>query len=270
MKKLIVLIVFIIIGNFSEGQEWIRVFGPPNTGKGFAITEAYDHGYLIGGHLRHTNYYWYYGWLIKTDINGELLWDIKFGDVTGSDGTLILDVDNTVDGGIIICGITFPFDNKDGFVMKLDECGQKEWCKIYKTWTPQDAIVKIKGLSDGGYIMYFAYWGNDLANKRIWLFKLDESGNTVWQNLYATDTSYMNEHAHEMIIAPDSGYLLTGYNWVEIDTMPGYYYEHPFFIKVKKDGEPDWENNYWPEQGFGSGEAQSSIYDVNGNIYASG
>lgn len=271
MKKHIIIFYFLFIQIWLlQSQAWIRVFGVPDDAKVFTVTESYDHGYFIGGHYRSNNYLWYYGWLLKTDINGELLWDIKFGNEAGSYATLIHDMELTNDGGLIMCGSNYIFNNQDGFVMKLDACGQKEWCKIYKTWNSNDMAVRISLLSDGGFIIYYQNWGNDLANKRIWLFRLDEEGNTLWQNLYGADTSYINEFAWDMIVTPDSGYLLTGSNMMEIDTMPGYYYYHPFFVKVDKDGEDEWEHTYWPESGYGYGEARSSICDNKGNIYAAG
>lgn len=259
-----------MIANCIYGQEWIRVFGIPDDAKAFAVVESYDHGYLIGGHYRHNNYLWYYGWLLKTDINGTLLWDIKIGNQEGTYGTIISGMEPTIDGGLIISGSTYLFNNSDGFILKVDACGQKEWCNIYKSPGNMDYSTRVYPLTEGGYIMNFAYWGYDLANKRIWLFRLDEEGNTLWQNLYGTDPGYINEHAHDMIITPDSGYLLTGFNWIEIDTMPGYYYEHPFFIKVNKEGEEEWEHTYFPEIGFNQGAAESAICDNNGNIYSSG
>jgi len=270
MKKLTFFIIITTFSYLSYCQEWLKVFGPPNTGKGYVVIESYDKGYIIGGHLRHNNYQWYYGWLLKTDINGELLWDIKFGNETGSYATAVFGLEQTNDGGLIISGSNYIFDNRDGFIMKLNACGEKEWCNIYKSPGHNDHSLKVHKLPEGGYIMNFAYWGYDLANKRIWLFKLDEEGNTVWQNLYGIDTSYINEHAYDMILTPDSGYLLTCFNQIEIDTLPGYFYRHPFFIKVNKNGEEEWEQTYWPETGFGRGEARASIYDINGNIYSTG
>ena len=266
-----IILLFILLYSFEiKCQEWIRVFGVTDDAKVRTVIESYDSGYLIGGHYRSNDYLWYYGWLLKTNINGELLWDLKFGNESGSYATFIFDIEQTDDGGIIMCGSNYLFDNKDGFIMKLDACGQKEWCKIFKTWNSNDMAVKIKIIPEGGYIIYYQNWGNDLADKRIWLFKLDEEGNTIWQNLYGTDTSYINEFASGMIITPDSGFLLTGYNMIEIDTMPGYYYKHPFFIKVNKVGEEEWDHTYWPETGFGNGEARYSICDNKGNSYSTG
>lgn len=259
-----------MVTNLSVCQEWIRVFGPPNYGQSSSIVESYDKGYLVGGNLRHNNYSWHFGWLLKTDINGELLWEKKFGDETGSFSSYISGMEQTNDDGLIICGITHPFNNADGFVMKLDACGQKEWCNIYKSPGQIDYASHIHIIPGGGYIVRFAYWGYDYGDKRIWLFKLDEEGNTVWQNLYATDTSYINEEVYDMIVTPDSGYLITGYCDMEIDTMPGNYYWHPFFIKVNKNGDEEWEHTYWPEYGFGDGVAISSVCDNYGNIYATG
>jgi hypothetical protein len=167
-------------------------------------------------------------------------------------------------------GSTYVFNNPDGFILKLNACGEKEWCTIYKSDAWMDYSTHVHQLVNGGYIMDFHYWGNDLANKRIWLFRLDGEGNTIWKNLYATDTSYINEEGFDMIIAPDSGYIISGENWYEIDTLPGYYYEHPFFIKVNNEGSEEWEESYWPDSGFWQGSSNAITCDNYGNIYSTG
>ena len=172
-KSIIILTLTIILLKCSFCQDWIRVFGITNNAKAFSIIEAYDNGYIIGGHYRHNNYLWYFGWLLKTDINGELLWDIKLGNQNGSYGTIISDVEQTSDGGLIMTGSTYVFNNPDGFILKLNACGEKEWCTIYKSDAWMDYSTHVHQLVNGGYIMDFHYWGNDLENKRIWLFRME-------------------------------------------------------------------------------------------------
>ena len=67
-----------------------------------------------------------YGWLIKTDINGNVLWDKKFGN--GIYECYILGIDKTFDGGLIISGGIASIDKMhDPMFIKLNACGEVEW-----------------------------------------------------------------------------------------------------------------------------------------------
>ncbi|HPR59257.1 MAG TPA: hypothetical protein PK915_12905, partial [Bacteroidales bacterium] len=78
MRKLTILVCIILIGISVHSQKWENIIGLP--GKKAAVMnllEHYDHGYLITSTLRSgsgANTYWE-GWLVKTDINGQILWD---------------------------------------------------------------------------------------------------------------------------------------------------------------------------------------------------
>jgi len=90
------------------------------------IIETYDKGYLILGS------YPTFSWLIKTDINGQILWEIII-DNYPSEFPTAQSIEATSDGGVLVCGNAFSgtSNKRSPFVMKLDACGEKEWCKLF-------------------------------------------------------------------------------------------------------------------------------------------
>lgn len=66
--------MLLITGSEVKSQNrWAKVYHDETDALGEYIIESYDHGYLLLG--RHDANYPKYIWLIKTDINGEILWE---------------------------------------------------------------------------------------------------------------------------------------------------------------------------------------------------
>ncbi len=114
-----------------------------------------------------------------------------------------------------------------------------------------------------------SYYGSNLAEERIWLFKLDEIGNTLWRNLYATDPDYLDEYGRSLIPVSDAGVLISGSNWIQVNGYPGLWWWTPFWLKVDLEGNSQWEL-YWQETGYLGGECGKSIENKYGNFYGTG
>ncbi|MCK4677805.1 MAG: hypothetical protein KAT48_06720, partial [Bacteroidales bacterium] len=131
-------------------QEWIRIYYNNISAYPFSLIESYDKGYVYSGAI-YQGEIPKYGLIFKTDINGEMLWDKKFGeygDVTG-----VQDIKQTIDNGYILSGSTKKLDPYyDPFIMKLNYCGEKEWCKILHLPNNMDFGSRILQLSNGNYI----------------------------------------------------------------------------------------------------------------------
>jgi hypothetical protein len=111
-----------------------------------------DGGFIICGYL-----YGYPGigqpegtWLVKTDSEGELIWDSKIG--SSSDDIVSFSVQQTIDNGYIIAGRTDPlFLDYDSVLIKIDSEGQVEWRKTFDYFR-FDMINSVQQTTDGGYI----------------------------------------------------------------------------------------------------------------------
>lgn len=79
-------------------QDWIRIYGEGQSALCRDVIEDYDKGYIISGMI--SNYR--FAWILKTDINGQTLWDKRFG--TGLYQVWTRNIEKTADGGYIFCG----------------------------------------------------------------------------------------------------------------------------------------------------------------------
>ena len=91
--------VFLIKTDENGNQLWYKIFGPANgDAEGNSVQQTIDGGYIITGSIESDSYDDVY--LIKTDGNGNELWNKTFGD------SLIYErgysVQQTTDGGYIL------------------------------------------------------------------------------------------------------------------------------------------------------------------------
>jgi len=66
--------------NYIHAQNWPKIYGDNFHAYVKKVLEDYDHGYLIGGDVLANANTFRYAWIIKTDINGNAIWNKKYGD----------------------------------------------------------------------------------------------------------------------------------------------------------------------------------------------
>jgi hypothetical protein len=247
-----------------NGQGWPKVL-LSNTGTtSWSIAETYDKGYIIGGMYTNTGVpNW--GIAIKADINGEVLWYKSIGQP--GDGTTVRDINQTIDGGYILIGGTkmlHPGSVGDTYIQKLDPCGNVEWCRIYSTNNEGDYGIGIHQIP-GGYVALVYGHGYDPHN-RLWLFRLDNSGDLIWKQYYGqSDTLIFGEWANDILVSEDFEYILSGSCYYPQQPGDSIGYERPFVLRVDSTGVAEWELP-WTNNELFVGWAYKSVIDNQGNI----
>ncbi|MDD4603472.1 MAG: hypothetical protein PHF97_06660 [Bacteroidales bacterium] len=241
------MILFISLSSFS--QNWPKIFGTSSyTWLQGGLVESYDKGYIIAGQVDPGPMVpQMYAWLIKTDINGNKLWtktvfsssyQIAFGGL-----------DKTPDGGFVLTGVTTMLDADyyDVVFIKFNACGEKEWCNIVSTPGNSDFGMKIKSIPDGSIslVKYFQDW----ITKRIWLFKLDDTGNILWEKLInESDSVIQNAEGRDILVTSTKDFLVTGDAY---EGSPGHtYYLRPLIIKTDSNGNDLWTLPFGTTNGF--------------------
>jgi hypothetical protein len=200
--------------NKANGQTWEKTYGLSGRFDVFQnLTESYDNGFII---LGATDYFPdSRGWVIKTDVNGNRLYQIRLGIESVLDQlNLPFSIDNTEDGGSIICTAQGPSYLGDIGILKLDACGDLEWCKVFRTDDDPDWGVEIKQLNDGGYVMVTYQYGGFRWNPRIHLFRFDASGELLWVEPYAMSSNYpylASNGPYDLVVTPDENFFISGY-----------------------------------------------------------
>jgi len=271
VQKVMLLFFFIFCFKLSFCQIWPKAYLPNEGTIPWSVVQSYDKGYLIGGWYVSSDGFPINGLLIKTTMTGEMLWYKTLGDY--NDGTGVLDVKQTNDNGLIVSGATKKTDSwGDPFVMKINSCGDTEWCRIYAIGQDKaDRAVSIQQIP-GGYIAYIFY-GYELTSKnKTHVFRLDQNGDLIWQQLYGQSDSLMwGTDGYDMKVTSDYHYLINGFCYYPDSGTINPKYLRPLIIKIDSSGTADWELPWSNVNGESfHGESYRSILDNQQNIYSCG
>ncbi len=264
--KYLILISHSLFIAHAFSQEWVRTYTSTN-GLGYNarwVIESYDKGYVILG----TAYNYKYGLILKTDINGELLWTKLLGN--GNYHNVPINIEQSLDSGYIVSGTMSKYGSKDAYLLKLNSCFEKEWCKVLHTTNQYDDYGRmVKPLPDGGFLLLTAYYENISPGTRIHLHRFDPNGELIWQSAFAqSDSLIFGEEGFDLTIINENEYLITGDCYYP-DSGQTVGWIRPFLIKTNSMGNVVWET-VWGKDDYYYGTSGSSIVDNQGSIFSIG
>jgi hypothetical protein len=245
MKKLVALlnVILLMAIQYASAQEWIRYYGQGENAVCRYISSTHDNGVVIGGTI---NLYKYL-WIIKTDVNGNIIWNKKIGNGLG-DCTL-RNIEQTDDGGFILCGSwTMVNPTRDAFIMKLNSCAEIEWCKVLDTPDNYDLGIRIKETLEGDFLLMGAYFETNPPSNTS-LFKFDALGNLLWHQFYPLDSIYYQDLPYDMYVENDSYLILTDRYYPDPDTVSPATIRH-HFTKTDTSGLVLWDLIYGIEEDY--------------------
>ncbi len=196
-----------LIKTDALGNEiWNRTWGGTNWDCGNSVLQTTDGGFVVAGWVDFASSGNDDVCLIKTDAAGNELWKKTYG---GSSTDRGHSVQQTSDGGFVICGHTYSYDSgyNDVWLIKTDSSGNELWNKSYGGSEHENGR-SVAQTNDGGYIIAghtetFSSGGYDL-----WLIKTNSTGDSEWDKVYGS-SSY-DDYGSSVQQTTDSGYIITG------------------------------------------------------------
>lgn len=189
--------------------------------------------------------------LIKSDPAGNVLWKKSYGGSGDEDGYSII---ATTDGGFAFVGTTFSNDGDvtghhgsttlpDVWVVKLDASGNIVWQKSFggSFGDYGGDILETSGgfiISAGTNSVDGDVSGNH-GGGDLWVFKIDNSGNTIWQRCYG---GTKDEGASTINATSDGGFVLTcrtNSTDGDVSNPPASY--DAWVLKISATGVPVWD-----------------------------
>jgi hypothetical protein len=132
--------------------------------------QTWDAGSVFIGSIESNNTTGKDVWLIKTDVQGKIIWEKVFGGQGDDEGVCL---QQTNDGGFIILGNTKSFNalDQDLWLIKIDAQGNKLCDRTYGE-SGDDSGAEVQQTADGGYIII-----GTISYSDFYVIKTDASGN---------------------------------------------------------------------------------------------
>ncbi len=162
-------------------------------------------------------------------------WAKRYG---GSNYDSVSSVVPTADGGYVLAGYTNSFGSNDvdAWVIKLNAEGDVIWSKTYGG-VRADTAFAILTTNDRGYIVAGSSGSFGTLYSNFWLFKLDESGNLIWQKMY---NGLGNDFPSAIAATREGGYVVTGITGKTSETI-----NYDFWVlKLDATGHVVWSKTY--------------------------
>jgi hypothetical protein len=181
-------------------QQWDKLFyGGVGWSWGRDVEQTTDGGYIISGYTGGLGFQEDV-WLIKTDSQGNTLWDKTY---TAAGYSHSYSVQQTTDGGYIMTGYTYTSPGiQKVWLIKTNLIGDTIWTNKFDGESGRD----VEQTSDGGYIIVGTKMSGDCQD--LMLIKTDGNGTLLWEKFYNLGGG--PEVGNSVQQTTDGGYIMVG------------------------------------------------------------
>jgi plastocyanin len=164
-----------------------------------SVVQTSDGGYAIVGGVSSIFTGSQETWMAKLTAFGDLAW--TYGTNENATWSSVI---QTIDDGFVIVGASDWFDSV--LLTKMNASGNVEWSKTYGGSGTEYGRRVIETVQ-GKYTVLGNTFSFGAGNSDAWLFKIDESGNMIWNQTYG---GIEIDNAMDMVRDSDGGYVLAG------------------------------------------------------------
>ncbi len=230
---------FLLLHGVVHGQiTFQKTFGGSRHDFGLSVEQTSDGGYILFGETESFGQGAWDFYLVKTDQHGQKLWDKTFG---RENYDLGLSVQQTRDGGYILCGAFSGFGNDSVALIKTDAQGSELWTKLYRGSVIRDVGRFVQQTADDGFII--AGFNGGHPEENVLLIKTDSDGNEEWIKTYERIGAQFGNGVKQ---TSDGGYIIVGQT--NHRTLTG---SDVYLLRIDPAGDTLWTKTY------GTTDAQS-------------
>jgi len=188
-------------------KEWESTFKIMDGCGGFSVQQTSNDDYIISGIVQLSNSSNNSILLIKTDSEGNMIWNNTYFSVDYAYGRSCYE---TIDGGYIIGGTIYcdtcsEMDN-GAILLKTNSEGVEEWNHTFSGQN-YSAGYSVQQVNDTGYILSGVTRIEETYNTSVLLLKIDAEGNESWNKTFSFLGSAEGTSIQQ---TTDNGYIVTG------------------------------------------------------------
>ncbi|MBU1937256.1 T9SS type A sorting domain-containing protein, partial [bacterium] len=235
--------------NVNGDSLWSRNFGDPWIVICNSVQQVSDNGFILGGFVNKENYIAM--WAARTDVNGDTLWCCEY---CGRHIAICKLIQQNSVGDFFLAGSC----HYNPCFVWADMNGDSIWGRSYNIGGGETCL-SAKQTLDGGYII--AGFASDSGGwfKDVWLFKIDENGDSLWSRTFGGNS---DEQCFSVQETSDGGYILAGFT-----SSFGAGSTDFWLVKVNANGDSLWSRTYG---GSGYEECRSIQQTLDGGYILAG
>jgi len=188
----------------SGNVVWSRTYGGSIDSAARSGVLTKDGDYLVAGYsdsIGNGNYDFY---LLKLDINGDIIWNNTYG---GEGSQKAYSITKANDGYMVVGDIQLPNSATDAWVLKVDQGGNVLWNKSVGGKDSDSAAV-VALSEDGNYLVGGFTFSYGEGNRDNFLFKISNKGNVLWS---CTQGNSGYQEAYQVLDTGKNQYIMIGW-----------------------------------------------------------
>ncbi len=230
-----------LIRTDADGNHlWNYTYGGPDNEFLVESVACSDGGFISGGWTENVTLGYIEGLLIRTDADGNHLWNYTYGSPTW--GELCYNVIEVSTGGFLMTGWTGDFSyaaDPEAFktevgcwVVRVDADGNHLWNQTYGTEHTATYTVECQ---NGDFALIGAKGNNTESTLDLLLVRIDANGQHLWNQTYG-DANI--ECAFEFSECSDGGFALFSLNYINSANSDAW------FVRTAENGTALWNATY--------------------------
>lgn len=221
--------IFVVKTNAMGGLLWSKTYPGIGNSSASCIKETLNHDLIIAGNTTDTSVYREYGYLLRLDSTGNMVWGKAYSQVQTQLSSQFYTATETYDSGFIVAGIL----GGNGVTMKTDFAGNVLWANEPSVagGAQENHVIET---SDGFYVSCGINYSSSATAS---ITKYDPMGNFVWGNTYLRQgpSTSASDYAYSVVEATNGYTISTGGG--QASTFTG-------LLRVDTAGQPIWAKLY--------------------------
>jgi hypothetical protein len=230
-----------LIRTDADGNHlWNYTYGGPDHELLVESVACSDGGFISGGWTENFTLGIIDGWLIRTDADGNHLWNYTYGSPTW--GEVCYNVIEVSTGGFLMTGWAGNFTSTEdpnmfdvdvgSWIVRVDADGNHLWNQTYGTSQTSTYAVEC---SDGGFAFIGTTGSRSESTLDVHLFRIDANGQYLWNQTYG---DYHIEAALEFAECSDGGFALFSLDYINTA------HSDAWFVRTAANGTALWNATY--------------------------